>query len=162
MHPLLETLLTVTQSYLCVTLYNHNVQARQAISSILEPFKAFHLLSYFIAKGHIGRVLASTGVSFKTHLTPYGGMGYSAIFDELLNKYFVGNQDLINQVTYTNPLKLLLWRQKVEEAPQKVLLTWECRWCKVRYPDNHDKFEKNDNSYCQMKCLTAHRLAGFK
>jgi hypothetical protein len=74
----------------------------------------------------------STGVVFKTHLTSYGGLGYSALFDELLNKYFSGNQDLIAQLTYHNPLKLLLWREKIEEAPQKVLLTWECRWCKVR------------------------------
>ena len=90
-HPLIDTLLDHTNSYVCLTLYNHNVQARRAESSNIEPFKAFHLLQYFIAKGQVSRVLVSSGVTFKTHLSHYGGFGYAAIFDELLNKYFGSN-----------------------------------------------------------------------
>jgi len=34
------------------------------------------------------RLLISSGVCFKTHMTSYGGYGYSAIFEEVLLKYF--------------------------------------------------------------------------
>ena len=90
-HPLIESILSHTLSSICVSLYNHNICARQQDIYNLEPLKAFHLVNYIINSKNIHRVLVSTGVTFKTHLTSYGGLGYSAVFEELLLKYFTEN-----------------------------------------------------------------------
>jgi hypothetical protein len=56
----------------------------------LEPFKAYRLLKALLERGGgmQDRLLISSGVCFKTHMTSYGGFGYSAIFEEVLLKYF--------------------------------------------------------------------------
>lgn len=55
----------------------------------------------------------------------------------------------------------MLWREEIEEEPELPTPKWECRECKGKYEETHMKFEKNENFYCSMKCLAAHRNRGF-
>ncbi len=98
--------------------------------------------------------MLSNGVSLKTHLQSYGSTGFSAIFDCLGTSAF----DQCAQ-----PLsKLLTWREREVEVVRAPVYTWECRWCKERKEEKDQKYEKMDFVYCSMKCLGAHRVAGFK
>jgi hypothetical protein len=56
-----------------------------------------------------------------------------------------------------NPRKLLFWRPKEVVVVKAPVLTWECRWCKVRQEESSQRYEKMDFVYCSMKCLAAHR-----
>ena len=95
-HPLLDSLLTLTESSLCLTLTNHASHFKIHEESTFEAFKAYHLISYMISTNNMHRLLVSSGVAFKTNLTSYGGLGYSAVFEDLFEKYFPGNQVLID------------------------------------------------------------------
>ena len=115
-HPNIEQLLMKSESSLCLTLYDHmtseftasNPQTTNEGSKTIFLLK---LLQSFLEKGFIDRLLVSNGVCFKTHLTPYGGSGYNAIFDKLLNKYF--DDQVIDKLLFENPKRLLLWRDVV-------------------------------------------------
>ena len=91
--------------------------------------KLYHLLRALLPT-YPHRLLLSSGVSFKTHLSPYGGHGYSAIFSEL------PTLPGLAQVFTENPRKLLFWRPKEAVVVKAPVLTWECRWCKVRQDES--------------------------
>ena len=151
LHPLLHPLLSDTKSFLCLTLHNHF-----APHDPLPPLKLYHLLKSLLPLSP-DRLLLSSGTCFKTHLSHFGGHGYSELFRSQLFP-----NDLFDRLCSLNPRKLLYWRPRIIEAPKAPVLTWECRWCKVRYEEAHMKFEKMENVYCAMKCLNAHRLNGYK
>jgi hypothetical protein len=117
------------------------------------------LLRRIIAQIPAERLLLSTGVAFKTHLSAYGGHGYSGLFTQVLDSL---PADLADQLTRVNPLRLLLWRPRPVAEPEKPKPTWQCRFCQGRFEETHQKFEKMDFEYCSMKCLSGHRQAGFK
>ncbi|TNV83584.1 hypothetical protein FGO68_gene14399 [Halteria grandinella] len=156
-----------TQSQVCITLYSHEIGARfdgkgdpAAHMTDFNAFKFKYLLKDLKERGHLNRILCSTGVTFKTHLTQYGGSGYQAIFDDVFRDT-LSEQD-VNQIMIENAGKLLSWRPKFVAEPERPKPTWECRYCKGRFEESHQKFEKMDFNYCSMKCLGAHRQAGFK
>jgi len=121
----LQHLLDKTKSHLCLTLYNHF----SATTTDQDPLKLYHLLRALLPT-YPHRLLLSSGVSFKTHLSPYGGLGYSAIFSEL------PILPCLAHVFTENPRKLLFWRPKEAVVVKAPVLTWECRWCKVRQEES--------------------------
>ncbi len=50
-----------------------------------------------LTKGMSHRLLVSNNLSFKTHMTTYGGKGFTHVFTE-----FISN-DLIDQIMVKNP-----------------------------------------------------------
>ncbi|CDW79662.1 phosphotriesterase-related protein [Stylonychia lemnae] len=164
-HPSIHYILNNSESYLCLTLYNHNLASYDEgdLDQSCEKYKqsVFVLrkfISMMIDNGQQHRLLVSNGIQHKTHLSFYGGRGYTALFDKLLKGL---PQGIIDQLLIQNPSSLLLWREQQLEEPQAPTPKWDCRECKGRFEESHQKFEKMDNNYCSMKCLAAHRSKGF-
>jgi len=145
-----QKLLSTTQSSVCLTLYGHGLGSESVRSRDEEAF----LLRRTITRFPIERLLLSSGVTFKTHLSAYGGHGYSGLFTQVLSNL---PSEVTVQITRENPKRLLMWRPRPVAEPEKPKPTWQCRFCQGKFEETHQKFEKMDFEYCSMKCLSGHR-----
>eukprot|EP00347_Sterkiella_histriomuscorum_P014064 403362297 len=154
-------LLQNSKSMILIKLYDHNLSHYNQQGFSYRNTSSFQLrlfLNQLIQLGMIERVLLSNGVQFKTHLSFYGGRGYKALQEKVLNHFDLAVQD---QILIHNPARLMLWREQIQEAPALPTPKWDCRLCKGKFEETHQKFEKMENNYCSMKCLSTHRQQGF-
>lgn len=106
---------------------------------------------------------------FRCKLQQFGGLGYPEIlqllYESLDENLAASDQDkksMILQLVSINPIKVLQWREEVEEVivegPK-----WECFNCKTLKEENvnNAKFEKNEKVFCCMKCISECRKKGL-
>ena len=89
LHPSIRNLLVHSQSLLCLTLYDHGLSSYPNQSSPIKHCShvLITLLKTLIVEGYLQRLMLSNGVCFKTHLSHYGGLGYTALFEKVLSQF---------------------------------------------------------------------------
>ncbi|CAM9299642.1 unnamed protein product [Ectocarpus fasciculatus] len=120
-------------------------------------------IAELVRQGFADRIVLSSGVSRRFHLSRFGGYGYGHALRTVpprLLRLGVSAKD-IGLMTRENMLGLLDWYTPPPpiEIPKDYL---PCSWCKKRFePVEGEYFHKFQFVYCKIKCLRAHRDTGF-
>ncbi|CBJ32441.1 conserved unknown protein [Ectocarpus siliculosus] len=120
-------------------------------------------IAELVRQGFAERIILSSGVSRRFHLSRFGGYGYGHALRTVpprLLRLGVSAKD-IGLMTRDNMLGLLDWYTPPPpiEIPKDYL---PCCWCKKRFePVEGEYFHKFQFVYCNIKCLRAHRDTGF-
>lgn len=101
------------------------------------------------------QTILSSGIKYKTDLTPYGGEGL-LLHDSLNYLKQITGEQLLTSALNENILKLLCWFVK-RVVVQEVRM-WACVKCGKESPESEEAFRKFGKDFCSIGCLRSYKF----